>query len=228
MLFGANGERWRVAVPDGLDNKSALLLAQSSEELSGVPGGRFAHVVTDPPYYGNVMYAELADFYYVWLRPLLIERYPTEFRGERTKWEWLTPKSEAAVDQASRAASLSEDDLRRSPEERAKLRRERLHERGLDFLTKDEIFFVSMLTRIFCAARERLEDDGLVVFTFHHQQNEARSSVLRTVLDAGFYARAGTSSLGTIWPSSTSTITVSPSRNCPSRMPLEIGFSTKR
>ncbi len=32
-------------------------------------------VVTDPPYYDNVQYAELADFYYVWLRLALKDHY---------------------------------------------------------------------------------------------------------------------------------------------------------
>ena len=190
MLMGLDDERWRIVVGDSFNAKPVTLLARTSEDLSPVPLQVFSHVVTDPPYYGNVMYAELADFYYVWLRPLLIRRYPVEFRGEQTRWGWLTPKSEEAVDQASRAASLSDDDLRRQPKERAAIRRGRLHERGLDFLTKDELFFSSVLTRIFTAARERLAGDGLLTFTFHHQQNEAWSSVLRTVLDAGFYVNS--------------------------------------
>jgi putative DNA methylase len=47
-------------------------------------------VLTDPPYYDNVMYSELSDFYYVWLRLALKDRYP-HFRAE------LTPKAEEAV-----------------------------------------------------------------------------------------------------------------------------------
>lgn len=38
-------------------------------------------IVTDPPYYDNVSYAELSDFFYVWLRPLLREIYPDLFSG---------------------------------------------------------------------------------------------------------------------------------------------------
>jgi adenine-specific DNA methylase len=47
-------------------------------------------VLTDPPYYDNVMYAELSDFFYVWLRLALKERY-SHFRAA------LTPKAEEAV-----------------------------------------------------------------------------------------------------------------------------------
>ena len=32
--------------------------------------------VTDPPYYDNIDYADLSDFFYVWLRPILRDIYP--------------------------------------------------------------------------------------------------------------------------------------------------------
>ena len=38
-------------------------------------------IVTDPPYYDNISYAELSDFFYVWLRPLLRDLYPDLFSG---------------------------------------------------------------------------------------------------------------------------------------------------
>ncbi len=48
-------------------------------------------IVTDPPYYDNIGYADLSDFFYVWLRPLLREIYPNLFASI------LTPKIEEAV-----------------------------------------------------------------------------------------------------------------------------------
>ncbi len=36
-------------------------------------------IVTDPPYYDNISYAELSDYFYVWLRPLLRDIYPDLF-----------------------------------------------------------------------------------------------------------------------------------------------------
>ena len=36
-------------------------------------------IVTDPPYYDNISYAELSDFFYIWLRPLLRNAYPDLF-----------------------------------------------------------------------------------------------------------------------------------------------------
>ncbi|HCH6462475.1 TPA: DUF1156 domain-containing protein [Vibrio parahaemolyticus] len=36
-------------------------------------------ISTDPPYYDNVPYADLSDFFYSWLRPILKDRYPDLF-----------------------------------------------------------------------------------------------------------------------------------------------------
>ena len=44
--------------------------------------------VTDPPYYDNIDYADLSDFFYVWIRPLLRDIYPELFSG------MTTPKTE--------------------------------------------------------------------------------------------------------------------------------------
>ena len=37
-------------------------------------------ISTDPPYYDNIGYADLSDFFYVWLRPLLKDTHPALFR----------------------------------------------------------------------------------------------------------------------------------------------------
>ena len=42
-----------------------------SATLANFPQGELDAVLTDPPYYGNVQYAELMDFCYVWLRRLV-------------------------------------------------------------------------------------------------------------------------------------------------------------
>ena len=46
---------------------------------------------TDPPYYDNVGYADLSDFFYVWLRRSLSDIYP-ELLGTM-----LTPKADELV-----------------------------------------------------------------------------------------------------------------------------------
>ncbi|MFZ8806856.1 MAG: DUF1156 domain-containing protein [Pyrobaculum sp.] len=50
---------------------SAKVVLDDATELSRVEGERFDVVVTDPPYADDVPYAELSDFYYVWLKRAL-------------------------------------------------------------------------------------------------------------------------------------------------------------
>jgi putative DNA methylase len=58
---------------DAVGSKSIDLFSRSATEIPTCP---VFHVITDPPYVGNVNYAELADFFYVWLRLALKESYP--------------------------------------------------------------------------------------------------------------------------------------------------------
>lgn len=63
----------------------------SSTELDDIPAASVDLVITDPPFGNNVQYAELADFFHVWLRIALRDKYP-QLQLE------LTPKSLEAVD----------------------------------------------------------------------------------------------------------------------------------
>lgn len=59
------GEQWNGARP-----RSVTIRCMSSTEIRLEPESLDA-VLTDPPYFGNVQYAELMDFCYVWLRRLV-------------------------------------------------------------------------------------------------------------------------------------------------------------
>ena len=50
--------------------------------------------ITDPPYYYSVQYADLSDFFYIWLRRMLHSRYPSLFQTE------LTPKADEIIVQS--------------------------------------------------------------------------------------------------------------------------------
>ncbi|MBF0256176.1 MAG: DUF1156 domain-containing protein, partial [Gammaproteobacteria bacterium] len=63
----------------------------SSTELDDIATASVDLVITDPPFGNNVQYAELADFFHVWLRIALKDKYP-QLQLE------LTPKSLEAVD----------------------------------------------------------------------------------------------------------------------------------
>jgi putative DNA methylase len=57
-----------------IKSADVMLKCGSSDRLE-IPDGVVDAVVTDPPYYGNVMYSELSNFFYVWLRIALKDRY---------------------------------------------------------------------------------------------------------------------------------------------------------
>ena len=53
-----------------------LVLNQSSESLDQIPDGSVDFVITDPPYADSVMYSELSDYFYVWLRAAVGSEHP--------------------------------------------------------------------------------------------------------------------------------------------------------
>lgn len=67
----------------------------SSTDLNHIATNSLDLVITDPPFGGLVHYSELADFFYVWLRLVLKDKYPAYFSTE------FTPKTlEAVANQA--------------------------------------------------------------------------------------------------------------------------------
>lgn len=56
-----------------------------------VPGGPFDAVITDPPYYDNISYADLSDFFYSWLQRSIGHLYPEHLAAP------ITPKKKEVV-----------------------------------------------------------------------------------------------------------------------------------
>jgi len=65
---------------------------------------KFDAVVTDPPYYDAVPYADLSDFFYVWMKQILGEIYPDIFATP------LSPKSTEIVQIAERNPKYAHKD----------------------------------------------------------------------------------------------------------------------
>ena len=76
------------------------LEADSSKAMKNY-GNKANLVITDPPYAGNVNYSELADFFYVWLRLALDNKYK-QFAPE------VTPKADEIIENPTRGKT-SED-----------------------------------------------------------------------------------------------------------------------
>ena len=132
------------------DNGNTILKAQTAEDLTFLPSDSVDAVITDPPYCDNVMYSELSDFFYIWLREALQD--VEEFRPE----------------QAPRAREIVKNNV----------------------LGKDDCFFFEGLTRVFRESERVLKKDGIFLFTFHHKEPWAWKSVLKSIVDAGFYVSA--------------------------------------
>lgn len=127
---------------------AALLRCQSSDNLEFVPDKSVDAVITDPPYFDNLQYSELADFFYVWLRLGLKDTYP-----------WFEPET-----------SNSRNELVKN-----------------DKFGKTTEFFNQGLCRVFSECHRALKDDGLLVFSFHHNKVWAWEGMAQLLLDAGFY-----------------------------------------
>ncbi|MGB9872841.1 MAG: DNA methylase, partial [Anaerolineae bacterium] len=114
----------------------------------------------DPPYADNVPYADLSDFFYVWLRRVVGDLYPEAFGTP------LVPKDEEAVVNPARFGG------RKRGEEIAQAHYRRLMQKSFE-----EIYRV-------------LKPEGMAVVMFTHRSTEAWEALIRSLLDAGLYPTA--------------------------------------
>lgn len=112
----------------------------------------------DPPYYDNVQYSELADFFYVWEKRTLGTLYPDRFKSE------LTDRDNEAVTNVARF------DFAKG--------RQRRHLADADYESK--------MRDIFTESRRVLRDDGVMVVWFTHKRAEAWDTLGAAMMDAGF------------------------------------------
>ncbi len=143
-------------------SSSEQLTCGTSTELETIPDGSYDAVITDPPFGGLLHYSELADFFYVWLRMALKDKYPEYFGPE------YTPKTMEAV--ANRARNPGAD------EETGK--------------SNADVFYQRLLTECWREAKRILKPAGVLAFTFHHKEDEPWVAVLESLFDAGFFLEA--------------------------------------
>lgn len=127
---------------------SALLKCDTAKDLSFIPDKSVDAVITDPPYFDNIQYSELADFFYVWLRLGLKDLYPC-----------FNPEVSSCPNEIVQNEKIG----------------------------KTARFFIEGLTRVFTECHRVLKDEGLLVFTFHHNKLWAWESIGNILLDSGFY-----------------------------------------
>ncbi|MFE1988277.1 DUF1156 domain-containing protein [Streptomyces mirabilis] len=134
-----------------------VTVLQGSAAQLALPDGSVSHICMDPPYYDNVMYAELSDYFYVWEKRTLGRLAPAYFHDD------LTDKENEAVANPARFAAMG------------KRKRELA---DLDYETK--------MTNIFEESRRVLAEDGVLSVMFTHKKADAWDTLGMGLLQAGF------------------------------------------
>ena len=144
-----------VAATEVTGDSADLLLSLDNESVDAI--------VFDPPYYDNVSYAELSDFFHVWLKRTAGYIYPEWFGG------YLTDKTNEAI---------------ASP---ARFRNDAGKSKGKKSV-KDQAYedYVERMRRIFAECRRVIKDNGIMTIMFTHKSTDAWDALTIGIIDAGF------------------------------------------
>lgn len=149
---------------------SARVLRGSATALP-IPDSTVDTVVTDPPYYDNVMYAEVSDYFYVWLKRSLRDTWP-QFTDLM-----LTNKTDEAVANPSLFKEVAAPPRRGRP---------RMAEDAPTASELADARYEELLEASFAEAHRVLKDDGVLTVMFTHKRVEAWDTLGAALLDAGF------------------------------------------
>ena len=132
------------------------ITCKPGDSLDHIPDGSIDAVVMDPPYYDNVMYAELSDFFYVWLKRTAGHVFPELFRRH------LTDKDNEAVANPARFKG----------------------EKGAKALAGQD--YQERMATIFAECRRVLAADGIMTLMFTHKATGAWDALTKGLMEAGF------------------------------------------
>ena len=142
-----------VATEEVTGDSADLLLSLGNKSVEAI--------VFDPPYYDNVSYAELSDFFYVWLKRTAGYVHPEWFTG------YLTDKTNEAIASPAR--------FRKNSGKRGK---------SVKNLAYED--YVERMRRIFAECRRVIKDDGIMTIMFTHKTTDAWDALTIGIIDAGF------------------------------------------
>ncbi len=140
-----------------LNLKRIQIESASADNLIHISDNSVDAVITDPPYYATIQYAELSDFFYVWQKRILGDIFPELFYLE------LTDKEREAVANPSRFRNMGV-----SPEILA----------NQDYEAK--------MAMAFAEYHRVLRDDGVMTVQFNHKDSGAWDVLAKSLIDAGF------------------------------------------
>jgi adenine-specific DNA methylase len=142
------------------DSNASTIRNGSGSELHSIGDSTVDAIVMDPPYGANVMYAELSDFFYVWLKRTAGVVVPELFTRRLADKEAEAVANKAHFKGQKGAARLADDDYRIKME------------------------------GIFAECRRVLKDDGIMTVMFTHKDTGAWDALAMSLMDAGFVITA--------------------------------------
>lgn len=142
--------------------RDSAQVKQTSAMSLPYPGEYFDAVMTDPPYYDNIPYCDLSDFFYVWLKRTVGELYPDLFSTP------LTPKSDEIIAELPLLRGLTKD---------------RAHEVIPNIKTKEH--FEKMLMKAFKEIYRVLRKDGLFLLVYAHKSTEGWETLVNSLVSSG-------------------------------------------
>ncbi len=145
------------SAPGARLDRQVQVTAGTAADIPSVPDGSIQHICMDPPYYANVMYSELSNFFYAWERETLGLVAPELFEEENTDLD-----NEAVTNDARFAA------LGRRKKEIA----------DLDYEAK--------MAAIFTECRRMLCAGGVLTVMFTNKNARAWDALGSALISAGF------------------------------------------
>ena len=146
---------------DALDNAEITVRNGDASTLP-IEDNSVQAVIIDPPYGDNVMYAELSDALYVWLRKYLSSLFPESFSSLETN-----KADEAVENSAVSSPQNGESDVEAA-------RRE----------------YESKMSNIFSETYRVLEPGGVITIYFTDKEVEAWDALTMSLIEAGFTVTA--------------------------------------
>ena len=144
-----------------LKSTSPSVVQQADATNLSLPSESTSAWFTDPPYYGEIPYADLSDFFLVWLKRALPNH--TLLRDPFDPTNELSPKKQECVWNQSYE---------------------------YDGRPKDAKFFEATITKAFEESRRILSEDGIGAVVFAHQSTEGWEAFLNGLIKSGWTATA--------------------------------------
>ena len=155
---------------DAPERQDQARITRGSALSLALPDASIDAIVTDPPYYDNVMYAECSDYFYVWLKRSLRDTWP-EFTDLM-----LTEKQDEVVANPA----LFQDVAAPAGKGRRKAGE------GKTAAELADAHYEDLLKRSFREAARVLKPEGVLTVMFTHKRVDAWDTLGAALLDAGF------------------------------------------